>query len=362
MIENKETYYPVSLTYYIDYGIIPYSRNIEKHKIIFKNGTNIIIPNYNFDSKDNETYFIYFRFNSTISKLNAKIIYENIIYLEDQTYIVLKPGINIIKFTKDIDHYLNITKMDKNKNKNSFYTIYKNEIIIDKKKINNTDNIIHIEEPSYQENIKLKIENEEEILLKLSSENFDDFSFISYDKTLVINQIENILKIKFNTTNFNSKIEYQIALINNQDNIEPISFHKIFQENELIYKNIIYSIGIEPIETNISLNTNNNFTYDKNYTIIALGKELIGVSLNYLYMEPKTLYIHDPERTIEIEVNEVKTRDIEENIDTTTIDSESIYNTEEKTEKNIIETKSIYNTEEKIEENIIEPTNYYLFL
>ena len=310
-IENEENDYPISIIYYIDYGIIPYSRNIEKNRIIIKNVTNLNIPNYSNFSKDNETYFIYFRFNATISKLKAKITYENIIYLEDQSYIILKPGINILKFIRDIDHYLKMTKINKNENSKSFYTIYKNEIIIEKKNINNTDNIIFIEEPSYKENIKLKIENEEEILLQVSSENFDDFSFISYDKNLDIEQIDNLLRIKFNTTNYNSKIEYQIALVNNTNDIDPISIHKIFQENNLIYRNIIYSSGIEPIETNFSLNDNDNITYGKNYTIIAFGKQLIDGSFNYLYMEPKTFLIIGPEK---IKINEEDEINIEDTI------------------------------------------------
>ena len=99
-IENLDTIYPAFLYYYIDYGIIPYSRNIEKRQIIFKKEANIVIPNYANNSRDNETYFIYFRFNTTLSKLSANIIYENIIYLEDQTYIILEPGINIYRINK----------------------------------------------------------------------------------------------------------------------------------------------------------------------------------------------------------------------------------------------------------------------
>ena len=96
-LEAIDPTYPVFLNYYIDYGIIPYSRNIEKRQIIINNEANIVIPNYANLSKGNETYFIYFRFNNTLSKLNGKITYENIIYLEEQTYIILKPGINIHK-------------------------------------------------------------------------------------------------------------------------------------------------------------------------------------------------------------------------------------------------------------------------
>ena len=75
------------------------------------------------------------------------------------------------------------------------------------------------------------------------------------------------MRIKFNTTNYNSKLEYQIALIEKEDNIDPILIHKKFFENDLIYKNIIYSLGIEPIGINFSIK--DNFTYNKNYTVIA---------------------------------------------------------------------------------------------
>ena len=70
---------------------------------ILKNETNIIIPNYSNYSKEKEKYFIFFKF-----KLNAKVIYENIIYLEDQTSLILRSGIHTIKFLNDIDHYINL--------------------------------------------------------------------------------------------------------------------------------------------------------------------------------------------------------------------------------------------------------------
>ena len=288
---------PAFLYYYIDYGIIPFSRNIKKNQIIFKQEANLVIPNYANNSIDNETYFIYFRFNTTLSKLNAKIIYENIIYLDDQTYIILEPGINIIKFRRNIDHYVNITKFNKNENRKANYTIYKDKNIIEQNIINDTNNIIYIEEPIYRENIKLKIESDDEILLRVSPEYFDDFSVISYDTNLDIKQIENILRIKFNTTNYGSRLEYQIALIEKEDNINPLLIHKKFYENNLIYKNIIYSKGKETIERNISLiNDINNFSYDKNYTVIGYGKDIYGDNANYFYMDPVILFVSDPNK------------------------------------------------------------------
>ena len=152
-----------------------------------------------------------------------KVTYENIIYLEDQTYIFLKPGINIIKFKNNIDHYLNITKF--NNNTKTQYSLYKNELLIEKYEINNIYKIIYVEEPSYNENIKLKIENDDDILILISEERFKDFSSISYEKNIDIEQIENNLIIIFNTTNYKSKLEYQVALIDEENNLEPTSIH-----------------------------------------------------------------------------------------------------------------------------------------
>ena len=289
-LENKDNDYPIYFTYQIEYGIIPFSRNIMKKNIFVKNETNIILPNYSNYSTENEKYFIYFIFNTTISKLNIKVTYENIIYIEvGQTYLILKPGINIIKFRRNIDYYLKLTKFNKNSN-NLFYSVYKNNKIIDKNIINDTNNIIFIEESSYNENIKLKIENDDDILILISEERFKDFSFILYEKNFDIEQIENNLIIKFNTTNYKSKLEYQEALIDAENNIDPISIHKKFYENNLISKNTIYSTGITPIETSFTLNQK-TFNYNKNYTIIVYGKDIYGNNFNYFYMEPKTFFI-----------------------------------------------------------------------
>ena len=100
--------------------------------------------------------------------------------------------------------------------------------------------------------------------------------------------------IRFNTTNYKSKLEYQVALIDQEDNIDPITIHKQFYENNLIYKNIIYSAGIEPIETNFTLRQE-NFNYNRYYTIIVYGKDIYGNNYNYFYMEPKTLFISSPD-------------------------------------------------------------------
>ena len=352
-LDNKDDNNPIFFTYYIEYGIIPYSRNIEKKSIVIKNETNIILPNYSNYSKEDEKYFIFFNFNTTLSKLNAKVTYENIIYIDDQTYLILKSGINTIIFRRNIDYYLNLTKFNRNKNtNNSFYSIYRNEKIIEKNKINDTDNIIYIEESSYNENKKIKIENEDDIILFISEERFKDFSLILYEKNFDIKQKENNLIIKFNTTNYNSKLEYQIALIDGEDNIDPMTIHKKFYENNFIYKNTIYSTGIEPIETNFTLKQD-TFNYNKNYTIIMYGKDIYGNNINYFYMEPKTLFISLPNNT---NINDSTSNNT--NIDENTNDYKGTTITEEST-KTIDELSDTSNTEET--DTGFEPRNNFYF-
>ena len=55
---------------------------------------------------------------------------------------------------------------------------------------------------------------------------------VSYNKNIDIKQFENILRIKFNTTNYKSKLEYQLALIDEEYIIDPILIHKKFYEND----------------------------------------------------------------------------------------------------------------------------------
>ena len=212
--------------------------------------------------------------------------------------------------------------------------------------INDTNNIIYIERPIYRENIKLKIENDVKILVRVSPEKFEDFSIISYDTNVDIRQIENILSVKFNTTNYKSRLEYQIALIEKEENIDPLIIHQKFYDNNLIYKNTIYSPGKESIETNISLlNNTNNFIYDKNYTLIAYGKDYFGDSINYFYMKPVSLYISDPKNPSIKEENKTIN-----NISTTS----EIKNTDNSVIWSIIDPKSSNDIKET---NVMQPNN-----
>ena len=131
----------------------------------------------------------------------------------------------------------------KNNDINSIYSLCRNENCTENKKIS-PNNIIYLEEPLYNENLLINLENKEDLLLCTSLEYFYDFDSILYDKNLDIEQNENILKIKFNTTSYNSKLEYYVALVDNEKEINPLSFRNIIFENNSVYRNILYSIGI----------------------------------------------------------------------------------------------------------------------
>ena len=281
--------YPVYFYYYIDYGIIPYSNIKEKKFIIITNKTNIIIPNFSKYSKENEKFFIFFYFNTTISNLNIKMTYENILNLDSKDHIIFKSGKHILKFINKNDYYLNLTKSDNNKD-DAIVSVCKNEDCINYSNKSDPKNLIQIKEASYNENLLIKIENSQNILLCVSPNYFYNLSDIIHDDSIYVEQNENILIVKFNTTSYNAKLEYYIALIDKNDDITPISYHDFIFNNNYIYRNIFNSKGIEPIETNISLKI--NFKYNKNYTLIVLGKEMYDDSFNYIYYEPKKIFIN----------------------------------------------------------------------
>ena len=73
--------------------------------------------------------------------------------------------------------------------------------------------------------------------------------------------------------------------------------------DNLIYKNIIYSLGKESIETNFLLD--DNFIYDKNYIVIGYRKIIFGVRYNKFYFEPKIILIAQPINNIGMDENRI---------------------------------------------------------
>ena len=279
----------ILLTYYIEYGIIPYSKNIQKKTIAFKDTAYIEIINYKQNFSENEMHFIYFYFDDVISNLKANIIYENAITLEEGNSLIIPSGINQIKLGMSKNNYINITKIN---NESPFvYSIFRNgKCNENESNIRLAKNSFYFNKSKHDEIIKLKIENEEDILLSMSRDYFDDLSMIINDKTISINQNETILNIKFNATSYESKIEYYIAI--NESNKEinnTILIHKIINENLFIYNTIINSLGNEQIS--IDINIEKYFKYNKFYKLIILGKEIFETSFNYIYYEQKSFMI-----------------------------------------------------------------------
>ena len=108
----------------------------------------------------------------------------------------------------------------------------------------------------------------------------------------------------------------------------------------MIFKNTIYSTGKETIETNITLK-DDNFIYDKNYTLIAFGKDIYGEKINF-YMEHKTLFISAPNN---------------KNINAGTIDKEQPYITNEINEPKITIIDENTNQVNKPQESSIEKSS-----
>ena len=288
-LSNKQ---PISFLYFINHNTIPYSRIISRHYIQFEEKIAISLPNYKQNYINNEEYFIYFIFDEKVLNLQIKVNYENIISLEESDdSIFISSGISILKLEKLQNYYINIIVDGNNKLTTDIkYSILRNGIINEKEKdiVLDSDNI-YFSRSSNEKDIKIRFENKKDILFILSSEPFYDFSMINQDKNILVNQFENILNITFNTTEYESNIEYNIAIIekNSTLNLKKLShylYHYFtFNNNSLI--NLLYSSsGIEPVS--IELDVDEYFNDNKSCIILVLGKQKIEESYNHIYYNP----------------------------------------------------------------------------
>ena len=288
---------------YIDYDRIPFSKNIKKKYIKLEENVYINVPNYKQNYSGKEKYYIYFNFLKNISNIEINIVYDNIIKIDGNEFnIIIPSGKNLLQLENQENYYIKIIK--KNNHSNIIYSILRNDISKPEEEniILNSD-YIYFNSTSYNEDIKLKIENDDDIVFLLSSNLFYDLNMIIFDKNIYIEKNENIIDIKFNTTSYESKLEYYI-IINKNYNIENYTeflYHQIINTDtsSFIYKNIISTIGIEPIS--IQLNIDKFPSINEKYIIIVLGKENFGETFHYKYYEPKIFYINDesPDKTDE---------------------------------------------------------------
>ena len=115
---------------------------------------------------------------------------------------------------------------------------------------------------------------------------------IVYDTNIIIKQFEETLNIKFNTTDYESKIEYNIIIFENNYNFKNIAkylYHEIVNNKSFIYKNIINSIGIVPIS--IDINIDKFLSDEKSYIAFILGKEYFENSFHYIYYDPEVFIV-----------------------------------------------------------------------
>ena len=313
LLNNKS----ISFIYFINHNTVPYSRIISRHYIEFKESIGISLPNYIQNHINNKEYFIYFIFSEIISNIEVTVNYENIISLEESDNSMIIPsGTNIIQLEKLQNYYINIV-IDENTNskKNIKYSIIRNGIINEgERDITLDSDTIYFSRASNDKNIKIKIESNENIFIALSSETFNDFNMITYDKSILVNQIENILNIKFNTTEYESNIEYNIAIIedNNTINMKSLShysYHEITNNNDSLINFFYSSAGIEPIS--IELNVDEYFNDNKSCIILVLGKQNFEGSYNYLYYDPILFKVtkNKIETVIEIETEVEKEKE-----------------------------------------------------
>ena len=333
---------PNLIKYYIDYNIIPFSSTNDKKYIYLEKTVTIIIPNYKQNNIDEEAekYFIYFSFNETVPNLEVTITYENIININyKENSLIIPSGINILQLGNQENYYINIlnSKNLNNNNMNIKYSIYRNYISnTDEENISLDSNSIYFNITPNDDNIRIKIENEEKILFSLSSSFFYDFNMIIYDKSINIAQSGNYINIKFNTTNYETKVEYSIIIIENNTltNLSDYLYHEILDNKNYIYNNIISSRGIEPIS--IQINADKYLSCNQSYINLILGKEDFYESYHYIYYEPKEFFVQEYE-IIDINTDNIDSIDSIDSIDNSiiiNIEEEKGVKDEENSEKN----------------------------
>ena len=301
-IEKNES---LLFLYHIDYGTLPFYSNFENKYMNLEKIVNITIPNYKQNNSENDKYFIYFWFENTVSNLNINIIYTDIVTFKDKENIMIIPsGITTLQLDYQQNYYINVIKS--NNNDNIKYSIIRNNLYFgDEPNVILKNDFIYFNGNLSDENIIMKIETESDLFFSLSSSNFYDFSMIIYDKNIIINQSKNMLDIEFNTTFYDSKIEYNIILSEDNyfNNITNYLYHEIINNKSFVYKKIVSSLGIKPIS--MTINKDEYLSYNKSYMAFVLGKEYFGNSYHYIYYEPKS-FVNKINKNEEIELNSEK--------------------------------------------------------
>ena len=290
----------IILDYFIDFNIIPYSRNTLDlmNKIKLKRGKtesifiNNYLKNYNATHLNNEHFFIYLSFEGNVS-FEYELKYSNYKILDENTNILIPSGQNKIYLGYEKNNYL---KFDKCGSQQIYMDLYQNEEI-SRSNIEISDNdLISCTKNRYDERgyLSVDINSEEDFLISFSHDNYSSFDNIiyNYDIELSMDKYKyNVIANYYPISNY-PQVEYHIY-ITDKKYFENLTNHCFINKNinEIyIKKYIILSNGEEEI-FNSYLNITDEIDCNNTYSFLILAKEIINEYPNYHYYNPKNYYV-----------------------------------------------------------------------
>ena len=243
----------ISLLYFIDYNIIPYSRNKKDlmRKIILKKGIkdSITIPNFlkkdKMEHLNNETLYI-FLFSKKIINLTYELNYSDYHLLKENCQILMPSGKNDIYIGYEKNNFL---KFDNCGEQDISLDLYKNEKI-SRSNIKISDKYLmscsNENEIGY---LSLKVNSEEEFLISLSHANYSPFDNIiyNYDIELLMDKNKKNVIINYYPISNYPQVEYHIFIIDKKY-YANLTNHCFINKNidDIYIKNyMILSNGVE---------------------------------------------------------------------------------------------------------------------
>ena len=289
----------ISLLYYVDYNIIPYSRNKKDlmKKIILKKGVKDSISIHNFLKKDNskhsnnETLYIFLFCKKNIS-LTYEIKYSDFKILNENGQILIPSGQNKIYIGYEKNNYL---KFDNCGNHQISLDLYQNdEISRSNIKITNND-LISCSNNNENGFLSLEANSKEDFLISLSHKNYSAFDNIiyNYDIQLSMDKNKRNVIINFYPISNYPQVEYHIFLRDKKyyANLTNHCFINKNINNIYVKKYMILSNGEEEI-FNEKLNIKSNIICNETYSFLILGKEVINEYINYHYYNPNNFILN----------------------------------------------------------------------
>ena len=293
-IENGENDDHIPGFYLLDFNLIPFSRdkdNVAKDINLKYNFNNTILLNNIIQNdisvhNDDESLFIYFEFERKIKKIHINVEFIDIIYPNNLEPILIKKGNSKIFLGK---HSINYVLIDQcaNSNNSIKYSFIQNEIESSKQIIDGNEKFINLS--NYSENLTfLEINCQEELLLFLSSEEFELFDgfILNYDITFYYD--EDKIYINFDSIASANQVEYLIVIIEKKGSINlnnHCEIKSLLDREEYIYKETIFSNEDEAFLYK-EIDYNKILKINQEYILIILVKEYDNYNL-YKFYNPK---------------------------------------------------------------------------